>query len=530
MGNASTHHGDAHAPAPPVEAGPPAPTQASRFDADELAILRAAYERSGPDGLTREHFATAFGSSLPTVAIDRLFAWMSGASTHVLWDSWVNGLARASKPTPGEVGAANGVRLGLLFDLFAAETAEPSAAVHELDATSAAVEASTEAVLASSPACGGALDEPSLLALLICCAQHCAVADALGGVDALRPLVADALLLGPLSRGAWVRWSCACVPRLGDVFELLLVRAVAQLARARAPSARAARLAEERWLPQLVGLGGAALEVTTVLTPALAWCISLTVGQPAGAPPVERWRLLYTSSEHGLSFNRLSKHLIGYGGATLLCATTVPGAGGSGARAGWAAYVDAPWQPAEAGRFFGGDESALFQIAPRFHAHRASRRASNYASFVQSVRATLGGAHAHPPASADSELVAFGGTVGRYRAELTADLSRSVWRRQCATYESDEARLALAGAAGGGEEEELVGRVTALEVWGLGGDAADSALVKERVKMERNRARAGKVNRAAFGETWRDSPDKLLMELGGHVFHTRAEFHDERSL
>lgn len=59
-----------------------------------------------------------------------------------------------------------------------------------------------------------------------------------------------------------------------------------------------------------------------------------------------------------------------------------------------------------------------------------------------------------------------------------------------------------------------------LEVWGLGGVSADSALLSARAASEKGRAAAGRVNRAAFGETWKDSPDKMIMELGGHTFHS----------
>lgn len=222
----------------------------------------------------------------------------------------------------------------------------------------------------------------------------------------------------------------------------------------------------------------------------------------------------------------------------------------------------------------------LFLLAPRFHAFRATRTSSNYCAFVQNVRAALGGGHGghasrahgagHHPAGADAELVGFGGSAKRYRCMLTDDLTSSVWRSACSTYEvreshhaarsrgdvarsrgdaarslaasahartratgararravqTDTARLGALGLA----DDEAPQRVSALEVWGLGGVSADSALHSVRLALEKGRAAAGRVNRSAFGETWHDSPDKMLMELGGHTFHSDQLRQPERT-
>jgi len=63
-------------------------------------------------------------------------------------------------------------------------------------------------------------------------------------------------------------------------------------------------------------------------------------------------------------------------------------------------------------------------------------------------------------------------------------------------------------------------RTSIVEVWGLGGARADEALNRVHDQAARARARAGKVNRRAFGETWSDTPDKMLMELGGRTFYS----------
>ncbi|KAG8469293.1 hypothetical protein KFE25_007811 [Diacronema lutheri] len=507
------------------------PALADCFDEDELALLRAAFKRGGEHGLDRSHFDAAFGSMLPSAAVDRFLERLApgdGDGRRVAWDGWVDGLARACKAQPCAVdlGDANAARLGALWDLMAARDASPSAAVVTLD--SHAHEPHGE-----EPGAGGALDERALLALLVCCARHCSDAHALGGVSAMAPMAADALLAGPLSRAAWVRWARACVPLLGEAFELLVMRGVAQLAAAARPAERTVRLAEQRLLPTLVGLNGqpapdGAPPPSLVITPALTWAISLAVPQPASGAPTVLWRLLYSSAEHGLSQNRLSRHVVGYAGPTLLVVALANGLS-------WGAYLDSPWAPTGAGRFFGGESCVLFLLAPRFHAFRATRTSSNYCAFVQNVRAALGGGHGghasrahgagHHPAGADAELVGFGGSAKRYRCMLTDDLTSSVWRSACSTYETDTARLGALGLA----DDEAPQRVSALEVWGLGGVSADSALHSVRLALEKGRAAAGRVNRSAFGETWHDSPDKMLMELGGHTFHSDQLRQPERT-
>jgi hypothetical protein len=61
-------------------------------------------------------------------------------------------------------------------------------------------------------------------------------------------------------------------------------------------------------------------------------------------------------------------------------------------------------------------------------------------------------------------------------------------------------------------------RVALIEVWGLGGPAADSHQQRSQAEAERARVRAARVGRKAFGETWQDSPDRMLLEYGGRCF------------
>lgn len=447
-----------------ADAGPPRPAHAGRFDGDELAILRRAFAQGGEHGLGRPHFARAFGALLPTGAVDRLFAAMA-AGERISWTAWVDGLAAACKPSGGasEPGAANAPRLGVLWDLFSSAEAQPSEAVRALDAKTAP--------LGPDEPGEGALDERGVRAALACCARHCAGEQALGGAEATEPLVRGALLAGPLSRAAWVRWASACAPLLGEAFELLLMRGVAQLAGAPQPAGRTLRLAEERWLPRLVGLGGeggaddgggaGAQQPSLILSPALTWGVSLSIPQPASGAPTDAWRLLYSSAEHGLSQNRLAKHVLGYAGPTLLAVTLADGFSWAGAprlparrprhRAAASphgprrpsraalprspAYLDSPWEPAEAGRFFGADRCCLFLLAPHFHAFRATRASSNFCAFVQHARAALAApAGARGRAAADAELVGFGGAPSHYRCQLTEDLTRCVWRHSCSVF------------------------------------------------------------------------------------------------
>lgn len=75
-------------------------------------------------------------------------------------------------------------------------------------------------------------------------------------------------------------------------------------------------------------------------------------------------------------------------------------------------------------------------------------------------------------------------------------------------------RLQLAGEA----RERQPMRVAMIEIWGLGGPAADSSQQRAQAEAERARARAARVGRSAFGETWTDSADRMLLEFGGRSF------------
>jgi hypothetical protein len=71
--------------------------------------------------------------------------------------------------------------------------------------------------------------------------------------------------------------------------------------------------------------------------------------------------------------------------------------------------------------------------------------------------------------------------------------------------------------------------VAAVQVWGLGGSRADSAQHRAQAEAERARARAARVSRLAFGESWRESPDRMLLELHGRSFFS-ADAHAHASL
>lgn len=325
----------------------------------------------------------------------------------------------------------------------------------------AALEAFPPGSAPAARACG-ALDAPCLVALLTCCMRQCVEPARLAGASAdFAPVVADALVNGALSRSAWLRWASAAVPRLGCALELLVLRGVCALARDAVPTHSAARLAHACWLPHLVGgeeppgqsgaahaaERGASAEPASgafgsrLLPPALLWAVCLALpphgadephdggacaagaaGESADEGWPDVWRLLYSSAEHGLAMNRLTKHVVGYAGATLLVvqeapplgsrtpsapdATSSPG-GDSAAPAllsaaatpppppppppmRWATFLDVGWHAVAPGRAFGGDGCVAYELAPRFHPHRvAPAGARHCASLVLPVHALL---------------------------------------------------------------------------------------------------------------------------------------------
>lgn len=500
---------------------PADPGDERRFDPDELDVFRRAFENCGDSGVGPDHFMKAYGEAMPSQAILRMFNTASAGAAHITSvPQWTRAFAQLCKPTPGcsSVKLTNKARVGVWFDLFKAAEATPSNDCMGMDRRHGESDGSVS----------GALDEASLMMLLMTALRQCTEVQC--DVRQLEPIVRDALLLGPMSKPSWTRWALHCMPRLGDVLELLMMNGVSHLAGDERLTARASRLAAERWLPTLcAGDDVPPAEVaegspSRVITPALLWALTMTIPQPPNNPTTS-WRLLFSSVEHGLSLNRFQHHVVGYAGPSLIVVRESPlSAGIDGDKESpapaltWAAYVSEPWKCLPGGKWFGQEDCVVYTLHPLYHAHPATGHGANFVTFTAPVKAILSATR--PSADVTEEVIGFGGKEGKHRAALKEGLTLSVFRHNDGTYEvslpsprlaarpAPKACLTLPCAllshgrpqddverlkTSGLNLNDRAKRTAMVEVWGLGGTVAEAALSRLHEQAKRARAMAGKV-------------------------------------
>ncbi|RMX70119.1 hypothetical protein DD238_000242 [Peronospora effusa] len=176
---------------------------------------------------------------------------------------------------------------------------------------------------------------------------------------------------------------------------------------------------------------------------------------------------LYTSAQDGLSFNRLSYHILGYSGPTL---TVIQDAEG----AVFGMYGDTEWK--ESSRYYGGNGCFRFRMEPEISIYRVSTSGSNENyMYLNSKGFAL------------PRGLGIGGSTEKFRLFLSEDLDEhSYTTPKCLSFEPG--RLS--------SSEQFM--IDAIEVWGCGG--AQGALNQKAHRQETanliNRAR--KVDKAQF--------------------------------
>ncbi|CAK4086422.1 unnamed protein product [Aphanomyces euteiches] len=178
------------------------------------------------------------------------------------------------------------------------------------------------------------------------------------------------------------------------------------------------------------------------------------------------WDRLYTSTQDGLSFNRLSYHLLGYTGPTLLVCTATDGAT-------FGAYGDTPWK--EGTKFFGGPGCFLFRLSPTFLLCPASaaQGLTNYMYYnTKGVVLPRG--------------LGFGGTTSKFRLFLDDELDNCYTSLKCGSYEPGSISL------------KATFQIQTLEVWGCGGEESKLAQRGYRAETAELINRARKVDKAQF--------------------------------
>ncbi|CEG43107.1 Uncharacterized conserved protein, contains TLDc domain [Plasmopara halstedii] len=176
---------------------------------------------------------------------------------------------------------------------------------------------------------------------------------------------------------------------------------------------------------------------------------------------------LYTSTQDGLSFNRLSYHILGYSGPTLTVIRDVQGAV-------FGMFCDTEWK--ESSRYYGGNGCFLFRLAPDINICRVSASGINENYMYLNSKG-----YALPRG------LGMGGSTDKFRLFLSEDLDEQSYTiAKCLSFEPG--RLSF--------NEHFV--IDVMEVWGCGGDESEHNQEKHRLETAELINRARKVDKAQF--------------------------------
>ncbi|KAG3119321.1 hypothetical protein PI124_g2842 [Phytophthora idaei] len=176
---------------------------------------------------------------------------------------------------------------------------------------------------------------------------------------------------------------------------------------------------------------------------------------------------LYTSAQDGLSFNRLSYHILGYSGSTLTIIRDTQGAV-------FGMFCDTEWK--ESSRYYGGNGCFLFRLAPEIAIYRVSASGANENyMYLNSKGFAL------------PRGLGMGGSTDKFRLFLSEDLDENSYTTaKCLSFEPG--RLS--------SSEQFV--IDAMEVWGCGGEESELSQKAHRQETADLINRARKVDKAQF--------------------------------
>ncbi|KAG1708386.1 hypothetical protein DVH05_025063 [Phytophthora capsici] len=176
---------------------------------------------------------------------------------------------------------------------------------------------------------------------------------------------------------------------------------------------------------------------------------------------------LYTSAQDGLSFNRLSYHILGYSGPTLTVIRDTQGAV-------FGMFCDTEWK--ESSRYYGGNGCFLFRMTPEINIYRVSASGANENyMYLNSKGFAL------------PRGLGMGGSTDKFRLFLSEDLDENSYTTpKCLSFEPG--RLSTT--------EQFV--IDAMEVWGCGGEESELSQKAHRQETADLINRARKVDKAQF--------------------------------
>ncbi|TYZ59138.1 hypothetical protein PybrP1_000063 [[Pythium] brassicae (nom. inval.)] len=276
-----------------------------------------------------------------------------------------------------------------------------------------------------------------------------------------------------LSCDEFVRWASAQFPLLYSIFvSWMSAKCFGAIAR---PSYHPPRLSHK----------------SEILSSAHFVCLSAVA-----TPTQNALHRLYTSSQDGLSFNRLSFHLLGYTGPTLVVIRDTDGAV-------FGMFCDSEWK--ESTRAYGGNGCFLFRFEPAISVYRVTGAASSD-----------GVMYLNSKGFALPRGLGMGGTTSQFRLFLSEDLDES-------SYTTTKG-LAFEGGRLSGRDNFTI---DALEVWGCGDDADVARQSAFRQDAAELITRARKVDKAQFVGSDFDK-EMFLGKTFGHGTDQARVADDER--
>ncbi|GAX26157.1 hypothetical protein FisN_18Hh273 [Fistulifera solaris] len=216
---------------------------------------------------------------------------------------------------------------------------------------------------------------------------------------------------------------------------------------------------------------------------------------------------LYTSTQDGLSFNRLQNALLGYSGPTLLLARTT---GKKGSILG--AFTASPWK--ESKDFYGNTDCFLFQVAPRTSIFRPSGSDRNFMYCNSYARSKGYDQQAHG--------IGFGGTTTEPRLFFPESFEQCIAGSRDLTFAHGQLL----------PDGQRFFELDSLEVWGVGGSevvaAALGAQHQARAIKAENLRKARTVDRAQFLDDFQSGViESKAFAHRNQVDHGRAGTYDE---
>lgn len=273
-------------------------------------------------------------------------------------------------------------------------------------------------------------------------------------------------------------WISSNMPKAADVL-LALVR----LTISNPLSSNANDMVKKHYQRAAPQPDGVDMEKSTLWSPTMIW----TMHQYYTLKGINAFKLLYSSTTHGRSFNRFIHHVVGYKAETMFIITTTKGEI-------FGAFVATPWEMSSS--YWSNSNCYLFGVSPVLSIRHATSNAQpNYCYFFTNKKSFTG-----KPVG-----IGFGGTPGNFRLWIDEDLLTGTIRTMDPSYEN------------GLISPNPVFDIASIEVWGSCTEYAQQQLIRERKLRDKDAERARK---AIAKDGWNEGADKFIMDLVGKTGHS----------